>query len=329
MEKFSHALWFWPDVDTALSAKKVRMYGFWASLFTGIATLLMILISLNRTDGFNGARSSGWTFLSPIVMFAVAIGIYKYIRLSAYVALIWHVAGKVYQIAIFPDTIDRFNIIIFFFILWCFIMSIRAVNSFHSHAHPMVQDSFVQATPDSPSESISQASLDSIKQGEAQVPSDSGDRSQPRLQIIQKYKGWYRVWVVLSACSIAWALYQGYGTHDRIQTYRNSVNTYSTILNSTLIEIDQKQYKLDQHREIIKKDNLYWDEHSKLIASLRDSKNWFNENQGYQSESRKELANASEEFTTSIYIGIGAPIGIALVIFLYLWISSGFKQGRV
>lgn len=326
MEKFSPALWFWPDVDTALSAKKIRMYGFWASVFTGIATLLMILISLNRADGFHGARSSGWTFLSPIVMFAAAIGIYKYIRLSAYVALIWHVAGKVYQIAVFPDAIDRFNIIVFFFILWCFIMSIRAVNAAHSHPPPMVQDSLVQDTSDPQSESVFQGTLGNIKQGEVQVPSDSGNHSLPRLQIIQRYKGWFRIWVVLSGCSIAWALYQGHGTHDRIQSYRSTVSHYSTILNSTLIEIEQKQYKLDQHNEKVKKDNLWWDEHSKLYASLRDSKNWFNEVQGYQSECRKELINASGEFTTSIYIGTGVPIGIALVIFLCLWISYGFKR---
>lgn len=253
--------WAWPSVYSIESANRVKMYGVWAYVVTGIATLLANLISLNQDWGFLGAHASAGSFLGIVLIFGTAYGIYRNSRLPACVAVLWHVAGKFYQISQFSHTISEFSNIIFFVVLWCLVMSIRALLSLHSIASPTI---IVSTMLDSPVQ-VDQNITENVK---VEIKKDTSIQDLSKISIINIHKGWIRVWIIISLCTIGWAGYHGYSAMDGVKTYNRLIENYTRMIDKDESDERIEKNELYQHYRIFKENKKWHEEQDKLLTII-------------------------------------------------------------
>lgn len=117
--------WIWPSITDTASARKAAKQGFWASLYCGGATLLIVILNIFGVQLFD---FTPWALVDAVLFGIICWGLHKMSRTAAVLGLLLYMFERI-------DMWSRYGgvgIAMAIIITLMFINSIRGTFAFHN-----------------------------------------------------------------------------------------------------------------------------------------------------------------------------------------------------
>ena len=127
--------WIWPKIVDIETAKKAALQGFYASIFIGGSTLLLLGLSY---QGFNPLNLDAYSVIDVLIFAIIAWRVQAMSQTAAIIGLAVYILEQIYLVNEFGFSMNAMRIIIIF----AFVNSIRgtyAFNVFRKYSNQQVE----------------------------------------------------------------------------------------------------------------------------------------------------------------------------------------------